>query len=178
MLLAILDGRRAEAQEAVDTAPPGASRGDRGWLSSLVVAVPGTQGDLISEALLIMGRFTSVRDNALGVDVAAGLMPRSLQFGAAVIAGQAGVAASFPVSQSAVLIPSAGVGGLAAVGAAAAGTFGPYAGLAVASRGSGRTGVRLGLSAQRFGAFPGATIWLLEFGISSDGRVQSSRYPE
>ncbi|WP_411281551.1 hypothetical protein [Gemmatimonas sp.] len=134
------------------------------WMVGGSLGVIGFAGGPASADFTLIGiHFTQLKPGRLGADVSINVMPRLLTVGALTGAARVGVALPVAVASGMLLLPSAGV---TLVGGAGQGGAGGTAGVNVggaAVLGTGRVGLRTGLTWHRIKDV--GSVWLLELGL-------------
>lgn len=136
-----------------------------GWLIGGSVGLPGFGSEVAAEAFTIGVHWTRARPGRLGADFSLGTIPRTLAEGVLVLGLRGGVALPLLLAPGTWLLPSTGVSLIGGVGAGGGGgAIGYNGGIAAAAFGTGRTGLRIGITWHRFQDLQG-TVWLVELGF-------------
>lgn len=147
-----------EAQEAVDS--DGSS-----WSVGPSLGFPGL-GTSAEPSLFVIGvQAAQLRRGRLGGDVSVGVIPRILFEGVFALGARGGLVLPIGISESAAVLPSAGLSFLGGFGRSGGGAeFGGNVGLGVLLSEPGETGVRMGATWHHFSDLSG--VWLLEIGFA------------
>ncbi|MEP7384644.1 MAG: hypothetical protein ABI910_23435 [Gemmatimonadota bacterium] len=134
------------------------------WMVGGSLGVVGSAGERAPAEFTLIGvHFTQVKPGRVGADISINVMPRLLTAPALAGAARVGVALPLAVAPGMLLLPSAGV---TLVGGAGPGGGGGTAGYnlgGAAVLGTGRVGLRTGLTWHRFK--DEGSAWLLEVGL-------------
>ena len=134
------------------------------WVVGGSIGVPGYGWETEPELFTAGVHATYLEELRPGGEMFLGTMPRFLVGGDIALGARGGLAVPVPVSAGVLLLPSAGVGFIAALsGGTGAGLAGVNAGIAALVLGE-RSGFRAGITWHRFHAGDGL-IWLLEIGF-------------
>lgn len=137
----------------------------RQWIAGVSIGVPGFGGEPFPTLLTVGGHWTQLNIGRLGADFSVGIVPRTLIDGIIAVGARGGVALPLAVSPRMLLLPSAGVSGVGAVGSGGAlGVKGFNTGLTAVLMAPDGTGVRSGITWHRFNDAREA-LWLLELGV-------------
>lgn len=144
----------------------------RRWITSGSVGVIGAEGYTSLELLTLSVGWTGAAQHGLVPDFALSTVPRTLQYGAALLGGRAGAAIPVPLREGATLLPSAGVTAIGAVGSGGGGGAWGYnvGGSFVALAKSG-LGLRMGVTWHRVES--DRWFWLFEVGVARGPRRAS-----
>lgn len=133
------------------------------WMIGGSVGALGYRNE-VWDAMTVGFHAARVRRGELGVDIGIGTLPQALFSGVAAFGGKLDLTVPLVPTPGLILLPTAGLSVLGAAGAGAAGaTAGFNLGLA-AVFGSGRTGLRLGVTSVWIGESRGG-LWNLEVGV-------------
>ncbi len=163
--LLLLGARSGHAQTAApsDTA----SEMPDEWLIGMSLGVPGSQRNVYPDLFTVGLQFTQVRAGRIGGDIAIGTMPYLFANGMLPFGFRGNVTVPL-VTPHLIVLPTAGVSAVGAMGpGGGGGVIGVNGGIAAVVR-SGGLGLRAGITWHKFA---GATnpIWLLEVGFVSIG---------
>jgi len=154
----------ASAQNS-PSAPDSTRPGPRGWLVGASFGVPVVEDEAIPELFTIGINGTQLRPGRLGADFSLATAPRALSEGFLAGVARGGVALPLALSPVVLVLPSAGVSFLGAVGGGGgAGTTGLNAGVAAVFHGAGAAGLRTGVTWHRF-VDAERGVWLWEVGL-------------
>ena len=159
VLVLVATAARAQAQDSTAAAAHG------GWISGISLGVPGRRHEAVPDLFTFGGNFTQLRPGRLGADISLGTMPYALAFGVVPIGVRADVALPIATAKHLLVIPSAGVSGIATIGVINGPVLGANVGLATILHGGG-SGVRAGVTWHGFGGVEGS-YWLAELGFVS-----------
>jgi len=127
--------------------------------------VPVVEDEAIPELFTIGINGTQLRPGRLGADFSLATAPRALSEGFLAGVARGGVALPLALSPVVLVLPSAGVSFLGAVGGGGgAGTTGLNAGVAAVFHGAGAAGLRTGVTWHRF-VDAERGVWLWEVGL-------------
>lgn len=161
-LIAVPANAPAQVPEAADSS--GSS-----WSVGGSIGFPGL-GTRAEPSLFVIGvQAAQLRRSRLGGDVSVGVIPRILFEGVFALGARGGLVLPIGISESAAVLPSAGVSFVGGFGRSAGGAeFGANAGLGVLLVEPGQTGVRMGVTWHHFTNLSG--VWLLEVGFAPQAR--------
>jgi hypothetical protein len=146
----------AQAESGVD---------DHGWLTGVLVGLPGYKSEVVPQLFTIGAQFTRVRKGYPGADIAIGMMPYAVSAGVIALGMRVGVAVPLAPAPRLLVLPSAGASLVAAGGpGGGAGIAGANIGLATVLLATRSFGLRTGVT---FHGFPDVrgTYWLAEVGF-------------
>jgi hypothetical protein len=148
----------AGAQAAVDD-------DDHGWLTGVLLGLPGYKGEVEPRLFTIGAQFTQVRKGRPGTDIAIGTMPYVMSAGVIPLGMRLGVTVPMLPASRLLVLPSVGLSLVGVVGpGGGAGIGGPNAGLATVLLATPSFGLRTGVTFHGFTDVRGA-VWLAEVGF-------------
>ena len=138
---------------------------DHGWLTGVLLGLPGYKNEFEPRLFTIGAQFTRVRKGRPGADIAIGMMPYAVSAGVIAMGLRAGVAVPLAPASRLLVLPSVGVSLVgAAGGGGAAGIGGANVGLATVLLATPSFGLRTGVTFHGFNDVRG-TFWLAEVGF-------------
>ena len=165
LIVLLLAAARAGAQS-----PPAktdsAKHSAEGWIYGASLGIPGYRSTPAAELFTFGFNFTQLRPGHLGADFSLGTIPSVAVAGIIPIGARAGVAFPLAAGPYLLVLPSAGVSTIIAMGPGdGAGVGGINAGIATIAH-AGPLGLRTGITWHGLANTSGA-IWLLEIGFVS-----------
>ena len=157
-LIAIPANAPAQVPEAADSS-------SSTWSVGGSIGFPGL-GTRAEPSLFVIGvQAAQLRRSRLGGDVSVGIIPRILFEGVFALGARGGLVLPLGISESAAVLPSAGVSFVGGFGQSGGGAeFGANVGFGLLLSEPGETGVRIGATWHHFSDLSG--IWLLEVGFA------------
>jgi len=138
---------------------------DHGWLTGVLLGLPGYKGEVEPRLFTIGAQFTRVRKGQPGADLAIGMMPYAVSAGVIAIGMRAGVTVPLAPAPRLLVLPSVGASLIGAAGpGGGAGTGGANVGLATVLLATPSFGLRTGVTFHGFTDVRGA-LWLAEVGF-------------
>ena len=165
LIALLLAAARAEAQSPPATTDS-AKHAAEGWIYGASLGIPGYRSTPAAELFTFGVNFTQLRPGRLGADFSLGTIPSVAVAGILPLGARAGVAFPLAAGPYLLVLPSAGVSTIMAMGPeGGAGVGGVTAGIATIAH-AGPLGLRTGITWHGFANTSGA-IWLLEIGFVS-----------
>ena len=165
LIVLLLAAARAGAQSPPATTDS-ANHAAEGWIYGASLGIPGYRSTPAAELFTFGFNFTQLRPGHLGADFSLGTIPSVAVAGIIPIGARAGVAFPLAAGPYLLVLPSAGVSTIMAMGPeGGAGVGGVTAGIATIAH-AGPLGLRTGITWHGFANTSGA-IWLLEIGFVS-----------
>jgi hypothetical protein len=138
---------------------------DHGWLTGVLLGLPGYKGEMAPQLFTIGAQFTRMREGLPGADIAIGTMPYVMSAGIIPVGVRAGVTVPVAPSSHLLLLPSVGASFIGAAGTGGGGgTAGVNVGLATVLLATPSFGLRTGVTLHGFPDVRGA-LWLAEVGF-------------
>ena len=163
LILLVLAVARIQAQSAPATTDS-AKHAAEGWIYGASLGIPGYRSTPAAELFTFGVNFTQLRPGRLGADFSLGTIPSVAVAGIIPIGARAGVAFPLAAGPYLLVLPSAGVSTIIAMGPeGGAGVGGVNAGIATIAH-AGPLGLRTGITWHGFANTSGA-IWLVEIGF-------------
>ena len=163
LIVLVLAAARAGAQ-STPAPTDSAKHAAEGWIYGTSLGIPGYRSTPATELFTFGVNFTQLRPGRLGADFSLGTIPLVAAEGIIPIGTRAGVAFPLAAGPYLLVLPSAGVSTIIAMGPeGGAGVGGVNAGIATIAH-AGSLGLRTGITWHGFANTSGA-IWLLEIGF-------------
>jgi hypothetical protein len=160
-LLVILLPLAAAAQTGAEQAAA-ASAPRRAWLVGGALGVPGGSGQFAPDLFTVGLQATQFAPRRPGLDLAIGIAPRVIRLGG--VGARAGVTVPLALGDRVVLMPTAGVSGLASL-TEGEGLYGYHGGVSLVFGDRSGATPRLSVTAHQFNEAD-RPVWLFEFGFA------------